>query len=263
MEVLLMLATVLCGIDVLEENSFDTLSGRNVGLITNHTGRTIDGRYTADVLHEAENVNLVALFAPEHGIRGELDEENIGDLTDPDTGLPIYSLYNRASENRFRPSDEQLEGIDTLVFDIQDIGARFYTYVGTMGYAMEAAAENGLKFVVLDRPNPINGVDVEGPVADEDYLGLTAFQPMPTRHGMTAGELALMFKDDLNLDLDLEVVWCENWKRDMYWDETGLTWVNPSPNMRTFTQALLYPGIALVEGTPISVGRGTDTPFEL
>lgn len=253
---------VLSGVDVLERSGFQALIGRNVALITNHTGKTADGRSTVDVLFEALGGRLKALFAPEHGIRGDLDER-IPDGKDPRTGLPVYSLYNPGTgEQRYQPTSAQLEGVDTLVFDIQDIGARFYTYVGTLGYAMKAAASRGIRVVVLDRPNPIGGQKVEGPVADKERLGLTAFHPIPVRHGMTAGELAGLFKDELKLNVELQVIWCEGWRRDMWWDQTGLTWVNPSPNMRSVTQATLYPGICLVEATNVSVGRGTDTPFE-
>ena len=257
-------AAVLCGIDVLERDAFSLLKDRNVALITNHTGRTRDGRHIIDVFHQSPDVNLVALFAPEHGVRGEVDAP-VKDGVDLTTGLTVYSLYNPgAGAGRFRPSDEQLKGVDTIVFDIQDIGTRFYTYVGTMGYAMEEAHEKGIKFVVLDRPNPIGGLWIDGPTADEDKLGLTAYRPIPLVHGMTAGELALYFKDINGLDtLDLEIVKCEGWKRSETWEYTGLTWINPSPNMRTMNQAILYPGIALIEASNISVGRGTDTPFEL
>lgn len=257
-------AAVLCGIDVLERDSFALLNDRNVALITNHTGRTRDGRHIVDVFHESPDVNLVALFAPEHGIRGEVDAP-VKDGVDLATGLTIHSLYNPgAGSGRFRPTDEQLKGVDTIVFDIQDIGVRFYTYIGTMGYAMEEAHEKGLKFVVLDRPNPIGGLWVDGPNADEDKLGLTAYHTIPIVHGMTAGEIAQYFKSVKGLDgLDLEIVKCEGWRRSETWEFTGLTWINPSPNMRTMNQAILYPGIALVEGSNISVGRGTDTPFEL
>lgn len=259
----LLLALVLCGIDVLIRDDFRPLAGANVALITNHTGRAMDGRATVDVLHQAKNVNLVCLFAPEHGLRGLVDEP-VADDTDPATGLKVYSLYNPgAGAGRFRPTDEQLKGVDTLVFDIQDIGTRFYTYVGTMGYAMEVAAEKGLRFVVLDRPNPVGGVAVEGPVADPEHLGLTAYHPIALRHGMTAGELAKLFNAERKLGCKLEIVAVEGWTRDLWWDRTGLTWINPSPNMRTLNQALLYPGVALIEASNISVGRGTDTPFEL
>ncbi|MCW5943401.1 MAG: DUF1343 domain-containing protein [Fimbriimonadaceae bacterium] len=255
-------APVLNGIDVLERDGFALLKGRSVGLITNHTGRTLDGRSTADVLANAPGVRLVAFFAPEHGIRGEKDER-ISDGKDEKTGLPVYSLYNPgAKAYRYRPTPEQLRGIDTLVFDIQDVGARFYTYIGTMGYAMEEAAKNKVRMVVLDRPNPITGLDPEGPIADPDRLGLTAYHELPVRHGMTVGELARLFNVERKIGCDLQVVNVEGWNRSQWFDELGQTWVNPSPNMRSPVQALLYPGVCLLEATNVSVGRGTDTPFE-
>ena len=255
---------VLSGIDVLEREGFAALEGKKVALITNHTGRSVDGRSTLDILHEAPNVTLSALFAPEHGIRGELDE-SITDGTDEKTGLKVFSLYNlrESGEARYMPDPEQLRGSEVVVFDIQDIGARFYTYTGTMGYAMRVADQLGIPFLVLDRPNPIGGVKVEGPVADPQFFGLTAFQAIPVRHGMTAGELALMYKEKLGLSLKVDVIWAEGCRRSMLFDEWGQMWVNPSPNMRTLTQAILYPGVCLVEATDLSVGRGTDTPFEV
>lgn len=255
-------APVLNGIDVLEKEGFALLKGRSVGLITNHTGVTLDGRATADVLAKAPGVRLVAFFAPEHGIRGEKDER-IVDGVDEKTGLPVYSLYNPGQKDAgYRPKASQLEGIDTLVFDIQDVGARFYTYIGTLGYAMEEAAKRGIRFVVLDRPNPIRGLTVAGPVADKDKLGFTAYHPIPVQHGMTVGEMATLYNLDRKLGCDLTVVRMEGWRRDMWFDETGQRWINPSPNMRNPTQALLYPGICLLEACNVSVGRGTDTPFE-
>lgn len=256
-------ALVLAGLDVLVKDDFRLLEGRKVGLITNHTGRTLDGRHAADLFHASKNLELVALFAPEHGLRGERDE-TIGDEVDKATGLPVYSLYNlkEKGEARYKPSKEQLKGIDTLVFDIQDIGARFYTYTSTMGYAMEAAAENNIRFVVLDRPNPINGIKVEGNASTDEFKGITAYFPVATRHGMTAGEMAMMFKAERKLDLDLQVVWADGWRRSMWLDETGLPWINPSPNMRTMNAAVLYPGLCLLEATNVSMGRGTDLPFE-
>jgi uncharacterized protein YbbC (DUF1343 family) len=257
-------APVLSGVDVLERDGFELLKGRSVALITNHTGRTLDGRSTLDVLHESSQVRLSALFAPEHGIRGALDE-SVADGVDEKTGLKVYSLYNlrEQGEARYMPDPEQLAGCDTIVFDIQDVGARFYTYTSTMGYAMRAADQLGLRFIVLDRPNPIGGLKVEGPVAEPQFFGLTAFQAIPTRHGMTAGELALLYKEMLGLKLEVIVVKAEGWRRSMLWEETGQMWVNPSPNMRSLTQALLYPGVCLVEATDLSVGRGTDSPFEV
>jgi uncharacterized protein YbbC (DUF1343 family) len=250
---------VLTGIDVLEKQRFKPLAGRRVGLITNHTGRNRNGKSTAQLLHEAPNVQLIALFSPEHGFEGKLDTSKISDAKDQQTGLKVYSLYG---ETR-RPTAAMLADIDTLVFDIQDIGVRFYTYISTMGEAMLAAAEHGKRFVVLDRPNPINGVDVAGPMLDPGRESFVAFHRLPVRHGMTVGELACFFKQELKLDLELEVIRCEGWQRSDAWDATGLVWVNPSPNMRSLTQAWLYPGVGLLETTNLSVGRGTDTPFEV
>jgi uncharacterized protein YbbC (DUF1343 family) len=250
---------VLTGLDVLVRDDFRQLAGRKVGLITNHTGRSRDGQSTVKLLHEAKNVELAALFSPEHGFEGKLDVSKIGDARDAATGLKVFSLYG---ETR-KPTPEMLESIDTLVFDIQDIGARFYTYVSTMGEAMRAAAEHKKRFVVLDRPNPIGGVAVAGPMLDEGKESFVGFHELPVRHGMTIGELAQLFKSELKLNLELEVIACEGWRRADAWDATGLVWVNPSPNMRSLTQAFLYPGIGLLETTNVSVGRGTDTPFEV
>ncbi|MDT7808344.1 MAG: hypothetical protein QOJ70_2157 [Acidobacteriota bacterium] len=249
---------VLNGIDVLERDGFKELQGLRVGLITNHTGRDRAGRQTIDVLREAPGVKLTTLFSPEHGIRGQADEK-VSDTVDEKTGLPVFSLYG---ETR-RPKPEQLKNLDALVFDIQDVGARFYTYISTLGYALEEAARAHVPVFVLDRPNPIGGAEVEGPVADEDKLSFTAYHMLPVRHGMTVGELARLFKEQRKIDCDLRVVKLENWRRGMWLDATGQTWVNPSPNMRSLTEATLYPGVGLLETTNLSVGRGTDTPFEL
>jgi uncharacterized protein YbbC (DUF1343 family) len=250
---------VLTGIDVLERNQFQQLAGRRVGLITNNTGVNRDGVRTVDLLHDAPQVELVALYSPEHGIHGKLEQENIQDSGDPRTGLPIISLYGASR----KPVRAQLAKVDTLVFDIQDIGTRFYTFISTMGLAMEAAAEFDLRLVVLDRPNPINGTTVAGPMLDPGKESFVGYHQIPVRHGMTIGELARMFQDERNLQLDLHIVPIERWHRGDYWDATGLVWINPSPNMRSLTQALLYPGIGLLETTNLSVGRGTDTPFEV
>lgn len=249
---------VLCGIDVLQRDHFAPLRRRKIGLITNHTGLNRDGIATADLLHNAKDIELRALFAPEHGIRGALDE-NISDSTDLATGLPIHSLYGV----RNRPTPAQLKGLDTLVFDIQDIGTRFYTYISTLGLCLEEAAKHGQEFIVLDRPNPLNGVEIEGSLPDKASLGFTAYHPIPVRHGMTTGELAHLFRAEKRLKVTLQVVMVEGWSRRQRWEETGLLWTNPSPNMRSSTQALLYPGVGLLEGTNLSVGRGTDTPFEI
>jgi uncharacterized protein YbbC (DUF1343 family) len=248
---------VMCGIDVLKRDGFAPLKGKKIALITNHTGRDREGNTTVDLLTKADGVKVVRLFSPEHGLYGKLDEK-VGNVTDEKTGLKVYSLYG---ETR-KPTDEMLEGIDTLVYDIQDVGARFYTYSATMGLCMEAAARKKLAMFVLDRPNPITGKIVEGPIADEKHLGFTAFRPIPVSHGMTFGELAQMFNEHFKVGCDLHVVKIEGWTRDMWFDATGLTWVNPSPNMRNLNQALLYPGVCLIEATNVSVGRGTDQPFE-
>ncbi|MDH5500418.1 MAG: DUF1343 domain-containing protein [Gammaproteobacteria bacterium] len=250
---------VLTGVDVLERDGFRQLAGARVGLITNHTGQSRDGRSTIRLLHEAAAVELVRIFSPEHSLSGNLDIPVIGDDVEVSTGIPVISLYGEVR----RPAPAMLAGIDTLVFDIQDIGTRFYTYISTLGNAMIAAAENDVRFVVLDRPNPINGIDVAGPVLDDGLQSFVGFHTIAIRHGMTVGELARLFKDELGLDLDLQVVRLEGWHRSDYFDDTGLPWVNPSPNMRSLTEALLYPGIGLLETTNVSVGRGTSTPFEL
>jgi uncharacterized protein YbbC (DUF1343 family)/CubicO group peptidase (beta-lactamase class C family) len=249
----------LNGIDVLKRDGFTLLKGKRVGLITNHTGRDRDGNSAIDLLHKAPGVKLVALFSPEHGIRGALDQPNISNSTDEKTGLPIYSLYGETKA----PTAEMIKEIDTIVFDIQDVGARFYTYISTLGLALEAAAKNKKSFVVLDRVNPINGQDVEGPLADPDKLSFTAHHPIPVRHGMTVGELAQLFNKERGVNADLYIVRVEDWSRSQWFDSTGLVWVNPSPNMRSLTEATLYPGVCLLEPTNVSVGRGTDTPFEV
>ena len=249
---------VLTGIDVLVRDGFGLLRGSRVGLVTNHTGLTRDGRATIDALHDAPGVSLQALFGPEHGLRGEVDE-HVADGRDEKTGLPVWSLFGA----RTRPTPEQLAGLDTLVFDIQDIGCRFYTYLSTLGHVLEAASEAGLRVVVLDRPNPIGGLAAEGPLADPDALSFVAYHPVPVRHGLTLGEIARLLHAEKSLACPLEVVPCEGWQRGDWYDATGLVWTNLSPNMRRLTAATLYPGIGLLEFTNVSVGRGTDTPFEV
>ncbi len=248
---------VLTGADVIVRDKFSILKGKSVGLVTNHTGRASDGTPLIDLLAKAEGVKLVALFSPEHGIRGEKDEK-VGDGKDEKTGLPVFSLYGE----RRKPTAETLKGLDTLVYDIQDIGCRFYTYPSTLGLCMEAAKEHGLKVVVLDRPNPIGGVLVEGPVRDPGRGSFVGFHELPLRHGLTIGELAMLFNSERNIGANLEVVKCENWRRGDTLDRTGLPWRNPSPNMRHLTAAMLYPGVGLLETTNLSVGRGTERPFE-
>ena len=246
----------LNGIDVLVKKNFAPLKGKRIGLITNHTGQNRARRATIDLLKEAPGVTLVALFGPEHGIRGEVDEK-FSDSKDAKTGLPIYSLYGE----RRKPTVEQLKGLDALVFDIQDVGCRFYTYTSTMGLCMEAAAEAGIEFIVLDRANPIDGVTIDGPVLTEK-TSFVGFHAKPLRYAMTMGELAKMYNEERKTNAKLTVIELENWQREAYYDETGLPWTNPSPNMRNLKQAILYPGVGLVESA-LSVGRGTDMPFEV
>ena len=251
-------ATVLNGIDILERDKFKQLDGLKIGLVTNQTGRDLNGTPTIDILKNAPNVKLVALFSPEHGIRGQADEK-VSDSVDEKTGLPIYSLYG---ETR-RPKPEQLKDLDAIVYDIQDIGTRFYTYTATVKNVMEEAAKLGKPIFVLDRPNPINGAAVEGPIADESQLSFIAAHTTPVRYGLTIGELGMMMNSERKIGADLRVIKIDGWSRSMWFDETGQTWINPSPNMRSLTEATLYPGIGLLETTNLSVGRGTDTPFEI
>jgi uncharacterized protein YbbC (DUF1343 family)/CubicO group peptidase (beta-lactamase class C family) len=246
----------LNGIDVLEREKFARLKGLRLGLITNHTGEDRDRNPTIDLLKNAHGVELKVLFSPEHGIRGAVDE-GVGDTVDQETGLPIYSLYGERS----KPIPEQLKDLDALVFDIQDIGCRFYTYTATMGLTLEAAGENGKKYFVLDRINPINGVTIDGPVR-MGKGSFVAFHEVPLRYGMTIGELARMCNAERNYKADLTVIPVENWQREAWLDQTGLPWTNPSPNMRSLPAAILYPGVGLLESA-LSVGRGTDTPFEV
>jgi uncharacterized protein YbbC (DUF1343 family)/CubicO group peptidase (beta-lactamase class C family) len=249
---------VLTGIDVLRAEGFARLQGRKVGLVTNHTGRAVDGTPTIDLLHGRKDLTLVSLFSPEHGIRGILDEE-VPSSRDQKTGLVIHSLYGKTR----RPTDAMLAGIDTIVIDLQDIGVRFYTYGTTMAYVMEEAAKRQIRVVVLDRPNPIGGWQIEGPALDEAAKAFTGYiASMPTRHGMTLGELARLFNEEAGIGCDLDVVAMKHWSRDQWFDELGHEWINPSPNMRNLIQATLYPGIGSIEYGNISVGRGTDTPFE-
>lgn len=250
---------VLNGIDVLERDGFELLQGKRIGLITNQTGISRTRRSTIDLLASAEGVDLRALFSPEHGIRGVLEQDSVDDSRDVATGLPVFSLYKTESR---KPTAEQLEGLDALVFDIQDIGCRFYTYVSTMGLAMEAAAEYGLSFIVLDRINPIGGIIVDGPIRKGEGNDFVAFHPIPVQHGMTVGELAKLFNEERNVGADLVVVPVSGWDPSMKFEDTGLPWVNPSPNIRNATQAKLYPGVGLIEFTNVSVGRGTRSPFE-
>jgi len=246
-----------CGVDVLVRRDFRDLRGKRVGLVTNHSGRSKAGVPTIDLLFGAPGVELVALFSPEHGIRGLVDVE-VADARDEKTGLPIFSLYGKSR----KPSPESLSGVEVLVYDIQDVGTRYYTYISTLGLVLEAGKENQIPVVVLDRPNPIGGTAVAGPVRDADFASFIAHHALPVRHGMTVGELARLFNTERSIGADLSVIPCEGWRRADTFDRTGLEWVNPSPNMRSLTEALLYPGVGLLEASNLATGRGTDTPFE-
>lgn len=249
---------VMNGIDVLREQNFEPLAGKRVGLITNHTGVSADGTSTIDLIHRSKVCQLVAIFSPEHGIRGMMDNR-VASSVDEATGLPVYSLFGDFR----RPSQEMLKKVDVLVFDIQDIGARFYTYATTMGYCMEAAAKADIPFIVLDRPNPIGGIQVEGPMLDADKTSFIGYMPMPVCHGMTVGELARYFNEEHRIGVRLKIVEMKGWLRSYYFWDTGQLWINPSPNIRSMSAALFYPGVCLLEATNVSVGRGTDRPFEI
>ncbi len=251
-------AQALTGIDVLEAQKFAPLAGKRVGLITNQTGIDRDGHSTIDLLAHAPGVKLVALFSPEHGIRGILDER-VSSATDESTGLPIYSLYGETE----RPTDAMLKGLDALVFDVQDAGVRFYTYIATMGYVMEAATAHHLAFYVLDRPDPLGGEHIEGPMLDRDRVNFVGYFPMPIRMAMTLGEMAKMFNVQKKIGCDLHVIRLQNWQRRMWFSDTGLLWVNPSPNLRSTEAGILYPGMEILRAGGVSVGRGTERPFEL
>jgi uncharacterized protein YbbC (DUF1343 family) len=248
---------VRTGLDELEAQKFAPLRGKRVGLITNHTGLDAQGRTTVDVLFKAPGVQLVALFSPEHGLAGRNDEK-INSSTDAATGLTIFSLYGET----LRPNDDMLKGVDTLVFDVQDAGVRFYTYITTMAYCMEEAAKRHIAFYVLDRPNPLGGEIVEGPMLDADKTSFVGYYPLPVRYGLTIGELAQFLNSENQIGVDLHVIAMKNWHRNYFFDSTGLRWVPPSPNLRTTKGAILYPGLEILQNAGVSVGRGTETPFE-
>jgi uncharacterized protein YbbC (DUF1343 family)/CubicO group peptidase (beta-lactamase class C family) len=247
------------GLDVLARDQFAPLKGRHIGLITNHTGLSRDGKRNIDLMRAA-GIDITAIFSPEHGLAGTEDREDIGNGRDTATGIPVFSLYDGKDR---RPTGAMLKGVDTLVFDIQDVGARFYTYSCTMIYSLREAARRKIPFYVLDRPNPITGVHVEGPVLASSLESFVGCAAIPVRHGMTLGELARMVNGEDHLGADLHVIAAEGWHRGDWFDSTGLTWVDPSPNMLSLNAALLYPGIALLEASAnYSVGRGTGAPFE-
>jgi uncharacterized protein YbbC (DUF1343 family)/CubicO group peptidase (beta-lactamase class C family) len=260
---------VKTGIDVLEEHNFDALHAaqasdakKRIGVLTNQTGLDGDGRRTIDVLAQAPGVSLDAIFSPEHGVAGVLDTTRVSDTKDAATGVPVHSVYGGTEAAR-RPSVDVLKQLDAVVFDVQATGVRFYTYETTLGYFLEAAAQAGIEIIVLDRPDPITGSFVQGPGTDPGKESFTNYWTIPVRHGMTMGELAKMFNTERNINAKLTVVPMEGWQRGDWFDSTGIEWVNPSPNLRSVTEAALYPGVAIVEGTNVSVGRGTDSPFGL
>ncbi len=269
-------AVVKTGIDVLEERNFQALlhpgpdgaglvpksAKLKIGLLTNQTGMDAQGQRTIDVLAHAPAVSLDAIFSPEHGVTGTQDTTKLGDAVDAATGVPVYSVYGATDAAR-RPKPELLKTLDAVVIDIQDAGVRFYTYETTLGYFLEAAAQAGIRIIVLDRPNPITGAFVQGPVSEPGRESFVTYHQVPPRHGMTMGELAKMFNAERGIHAKLEVVAMEGWMRGDWFDSTGVPWIDPSPNLRSLTEATLYPGVGLVEGTNVSVGRGTDTPFEL
>ncbi len=251
---------VRTGIDVLIANNCRQLAGKRVGLITNHSGFDRTGRRTIDLLASASGVKLVAIFAPEHGIDGNAGAgAAVTDTRDSKTGVPIQSLYGTAR----RPTAEMLRGSDTLVYDIQDVGVRFYTYIATLGMAMEEAARLGIEVIILDRPNPINGVTVEGPVQDPDRLSFIAYFPMPVRYGMTIGELAAMFNAEKKMRVKLTVIKMENWHRAEWFDQTGLRWVNPSPNLQDLYSVTIHGALNMLNRRDISVGRTTENPYSI
>lgn len=254
---------VKIGAEILIEKHLDLIKGKKIGIVTNHTGILPDGRHIVDVLNEIEDVKVVALFGPEHGIRGEVpDGKSISHGVDTKTGIPVFSLYGEVK----KPTTEMLKDIDVLIFDIQDVGARFYTYISTMSYCMEACAEMGKKFIVLDRPNPVRGVYVDGPILEPRFKSFVGLHPIPVAHGMTVGELAKMFNEEAWLEngmkADLTVIKMENYSRKLWFDQTGLPWIKPSPNMMTLKTAIVYTATCFIEGTNVSEGRGTQHPFE-
>lgn len=248
---------VQTGLDVLESQKFAPLRGKHIGIVTNHTGLDAQGKSTIDALTHAPGVQVVALFSPEHGLAGRLDDK-VSSTKDPTTGLPVFSLYGETT----RPTEEMLRGIDALVFDVQDAGVRFYTYTSTMGYCMEEAAKRNIAFYVLDRPNPINGDTIEGPMLDPDKTNFVAYFPLPVRYGLTIGELAQFFNTENHINADLHVISMKNWHRNYFFESTGIRWIPPSPNLRTMKGTLPYPGLEILQNAGVSVGRGTETPFE-
>jgi uncharacterized protein YbbC (DUF1343 family) len=253
-----LLGRVKTGLDILVEQKFALLAGKRVGVVTNHSALSYDGRHLVDVLLASGNVKLACIFSPEHGFAGTL-QGSVPSGKHAKAGVPIYSLHDQGS---YRPRQEALQGLDALVFDIQDVGARFYTFITTLGYAMEEAAKARVPVMVLDRPNPINGVAVEGPLLEAAYESFVGYSRIPVRHGMTVGELARFYNAEKRIHADLTVVEMQGWRRAMWFDETGLPWVNPSPAMISLHEAVVYPGTCLLDGPATSAGRGTPLPFQ-
>lgn len=253
--------SVVTGADILISEKIDLLKGEKIGLVVNHSSLLSNGKHLVDTLYENKEITIVALFGPEHGFRGDTTGE-IDNTIDKKTGIPVFSLYGKT----YKPTKEMLKDVELLIFDIQDVGARFYTYISTLGYVMEAAAEKNIPLIVLDRPNPITGLYVDGPITDELFKSFVAYAPIPISHGLTIGELANMYNENgwLNnkLKAKLTVIKMKGWKRNLWYDETNLNWVKPSPNMPTINSAIVYPGTCLFEGTNVSEGRGTEKPFE-
>ena len=254
---------VKAGLDVFLLNHLSMLEGKRVGIITNQTGIASSGEHIVNILSSIEDLSISALYAPEHGIRAGLpDSTKMASYVDKRTGLQVWSLYG----DHLKPTQEMLEDVDVLIYDIQDVGARFYTFISTMGLAMEAASEYGKQFIVLDRPNPINGVTIEGPIIEEQFYSFVGQYPIPVRYGMTPGEMAWMIKGEKWMkgmeELDLKVIPMEGWQRTMWFDQTGLPWIKPSPNIPSILTAAVYPGLCLIEALNLSEGRGTMRPFE-
>ncbi len=253
--------TVFSGLDVLLKNPKDFLNGNRIALVVNHTSLAKNGTHSLQLFHQHPEYNLIKLFSPEHGLYGvDQDMKEVEDSKDPLTGVPVYSLYGK-DENSLKPDPNLFKDIDTLIFDIQDIGSRYYTFIYTMAYCMEACREAGVPIIICDRPNPINGKQVEGNIVQKNWFSFVGQYPLPNRHGMTSGELALMFNDHFKIGSDLKVIPMKGWRRSMWYDETGLLWVAPSPNMPTLETAIVYPGMCFFEGTQSSEGRGTTMPF--
>lgn len=248
------------GLDVFFEQYLHAFKGKRIGLVTNMTGVNRRLVPTIDLFHEHPDIQLTALYSPEHGIRGDAKEgESIESMTDPYTGLPVYSLYGESK----KPKPDMLDPVDVIVLDLQDIGSRYYTFIYTMAYVMEACGEQGKPFVVFDRPNPVSGTSVEGNLLEPEFRSFVGLFPIPNRHGMTIGELALLYVHEFGISCDVTVIPMDGWKREMYFDQTGLIWVPPSPNTTGLDMCILYPGTCLIEGTNLSEGRGTTRPFEI